>query len=114
MRIVYLLIVCSFLLITSCEQNSSEPVTPIIVSGQVYDFDTEYVIRNANIKLDPTIGIAISDNYGKFNFYDLPPGQYKIIVNKSGYEEYTTNIVLIEKSISIYLPLKKQKEVIEE
>ncbi len=52
------------------------------------------VLKGASIKLSPSNIIAVSDEVGEFNIYNIAPGKYTITITASGFTDLTQEVTL--------------------
>lgn len=109
MKYLKYLLLLSLLLIMSCDYNTVEPDDYVgKIYGVVYDFDSELLLENCNVKLDPTVASTITTDRGAFNFTNVRVDEYDIIIEKTGYRLYKGKVIVeYDKKTTIYIPLKK-------
>jgi hypothetical protein len=61
------------------------------IQGQVLD-DEQRPVGNMSITIEDSNETTITDASGNFSFSDLPPGQYGLLFNKTGYEPASKSI----------------------
>lgn len=106
---IFILLLAILLVTISCEDtiSSNDDFNGNII-GQVYDFETELVLENANVQIIPTIETNVSADNGTFYFYNIPVGEYTINVKKFGYRDYSSKVVVTKnRKLNIFIPLKK-------
>jgi hypothetical protein len=93
-----------------CKEDT--PVTPSTngnISGVVLDFDTATPLENVFVSTIPITTTVKTDAQGKFTLENLEAKVYKLVVEKSGYDAFTTSIsVLATKTTQITVPLKSK------
>lgn len=84
MKILSIFVVILFIL-TSCKENSTEPVTYGSIKGRVFDSKTNQPLGWVQISTTPPTSIIITDTNGNFWLTNVIPGDYKIRAEKYGY-----------------------------
>ena len=62
------------------------------IFGYVRDEETKTSVPGASVTLDPTGRTVLTDNNGRYEFKDPEPGNYSLVIAKSGYQNYTKTI----------------------
>ena len=90
----------------------------LVVSGKVVDKDNNKALIGASVSLKSTTGTkifgAVSQSDGKFIVKDLKPGAYILNIKYIGYETFTKQIILKQKSIDLETIKLTQSSVITE
>jgi 5-hydroxyisourate hydrolase-like protein (transthyretin family) len=89
------------------------PPLPGRISGRVIDNETGIPIPSVEIRMESPVLSVISDEYGGFNFSDLIPGNYTLIISIQGYENYSIEIIVVDNDttqVDIRLARIKQNE----
>lgn len=82
----------SLLFILICPANSYSQDYRNMIIGQVFDVDSGLLLGAVNVYLtNTTLGDA-SDNSGKYQIRNIPPGNYNIVYHFIGYEQVIKNI----------------------
>ncbi|MEI6090677.1 MAG: carboxypeptidase regulatory-like domain-containing protein [bacterium] len=93
-----------------CKEDT--PVTPSTngnIAGVVLDFDSALPLENVFVSTIPITTTVKTDAQGRFTLENLEAQVYKLVVEKSGYDSYTTSIsVLATKTTQITVPLKSK------
>ena len=92
--------------------HSCEPKDPIDVTGLIYgtitDKATAEPVKAASVELIPGGIKAITGSEGRYEFPDVEVGDYHIIVNKTGYEEYMSSPIVVASGqrVKVDVPLE--------
>jgi hypothetical protein len=71
------------------------------LSGRVMRFYSPFApITDAEIRLEPGPLLALTDNAGNFQLFDLQPGRYKISAIKTGYASYSDSVEISTQQTS--------------
>ena len=70
------------------------------IQGIVSNSENNEPIQGVNISLSPTGLSAVTGSDGRYEFVNLPAGQYTVQGVKSGFESNTKNITIIEGNVS--------------
>ena len=78
------------------------------IFGYVRDEETKTSVPGASVTLDPTGRTVLTDNNGRYEFKDPEPGNYSLVISKSGYQTYTKTITAesgkaIQSDILLYV-----------
>lgn len=76
------------------------------ITGKIIDSKDSSVIRDATIYLDDGKRLAISDNYGRFEFSDLPSAAYLLHITSAGsykYKKIEIEIKNADQQVDVYL-----------
>ena len=107
--IIYLPLACSTFVSAQTQTGS--------LKGKITDLEN-FALPGAFIYLSsPSIlGIRtyVTAKTGRFKFYDLPPGRYKIIVEMPGFKTIKIEDVIIQAGMTIYIPITMEMSTIEE
>lgn len=105
---VFLLMFFTF---TGCDnEETTGPQSSIfgIIEGNVIDVIDNTNIAGASIKTEPQTSSITSDNLGKYKITDVNPGQYSIIIEKTGYYKNRLNVYVYRgKTSTLPVPLNK-------
>ncbi len=94
MKIKYIYLSLILLLMSSCSENTVEPVLYGNLSGVVFSPDGKTKISGASVTTSPPSNAIISNNDGEFVFQNMPVGNYVVSANKSGYNKGTVSIAI--------------------
>lgn len=84
--------ILSLLFILICPANSYGQDYKNMIKGQVFDVDSGLLLGGVNVYLtNTTLGDA-SDNSGKYQIRNSPPGNYNMVYHFIGYEQMVRNI----------------------
>lgn len=83
-----------FLLLFCCKENTIQPDLVGNIIGVVLDADDNTVIIGASVTTSPATNALVTDNTGKFQYTDIPIGNYIITVSKNNYEKTTVSILV--------------------
>jgi iron complex outermembrane recepter protein len=67
-----------------------------VITGRVYDSATNQVLPGANLKLQPSGKVAVTDQFGNFRFENVSSGTFELKVTYVGYEVKTQSIEVSE------------------
>jgi TolB protein len=96
-RVANLVIVISLcLLFISCKENTIQPELFGSISGSVLDQETSQPLADASVTTAPPSSAIVTNSAGKFNFSNLPVGNYTVTVSKSGYKKATVSVSVKE------------------
>lgn len=85
-KIQPLLILCMFLLLIGCREETIEPETFGSVFGEVIEEGGSNLgVLDAKVTTNPPTSSVLTDNLGRFSFEDIETGTYTIRVEKDGY-----------------------------
>ncbi len=74
----------------SCDETLEEPGS---IYGVVTDKATGEPIRSAGVELSPTGMKTVTGSEGQFEFTQLEPGQYTLLITKTGYTDYASSTI---------------------
>jgi hypothetical protein len=104
-----LFIACS-LLAFSFPAGSQQPLVGSI-QGTVKDqqasplsYATLTATNLDSVEPDSTRQITGADKDGNYQFVDVPPGRYSILVQESGYQDYTVALVTVQPGETVKMP----------
>jgi TolB protein len=80
------------LLLSSCKENTVEPVTYGSIQGIVYQTDGKTPIADAQITTNPASVSIVTDNTGKFSITNVPTGNYAISASKTNYNTTSVSV----------------------
>lgn len=93
---IYLIICLAFIAIWhSCKQHEEENLSGTIY-GIVSDKATGEPIKSAGVELSPVGLKTITGSEGQFEFNELNPGNYTLLVTKTGYVDYASNTIEVK------------------
>ena len=92
MGLKYFLLLLILITVTSCNENTVEPVLYGSISGTVYSPDGKTVVANAGITTNPPTSALVTDGSGKFSISKVPVGNYSVSASKSGYNMSTVQV----------------------
>ena len=64
------------------------------IKGVITDQETGGFLPEANVILEGTKHLAITDNSGEYRIYNVPPGTYTLKVSYIGLEDYSSEVTL--------------------
>ncbi len=76
----------------SCTEEIDEPGS---IYGVVTDKATGEPIRSAGVELSPTGMKTVTGSEGQFEFTQLNPGQYTLLITKAGYTDYASSTIQV-------------------
>ncbi len=76
----------------SCTEEIDEPGS---IYGVVTDKATGEPIRSAGVELSPTGMKTVTGSEGQFEFTQLTPGQYTLLITKAGYTDYASSTIQV-------------------
>ncbi len=104
-KIINLLFLFTILVVTSCETL----VNTGTIHGVVTDYATGEPIKNAGVTLMPIGYTTITGSEGQFQFDNLEPRTYQLMIQKTGYEILTTTN--LQLSLGAIIPQNLQMTV---
>ena len=94
-KIIYLFIfLSSVILWHACKQE--EENLPGTIYGVVTDKATGEPVKSAGVELSPVGLKTITGTEGQFEFTELVPGNYTLLVTKTGYMDYASNTIEVK------------------
>lgn len=105
-NIINLLLLFGLILVTACE---SQPINTGTIHGVVTDYATGEPIKNAGVTLMPIGNTTITGSEGQFQFDNLEPRTYQLMIQKTGYEILTTTN--LQLSLGAIIPQNLQMTV---
>lgn len=105
-NIINLLLLLVLIAFTSCEP---EPINTGTIYGMVTDYATGEPIKNAGVTLMPIGYTTITGSEGQFQFDNLEPRTYQLMIQKTGYEILTTTN--LQLSLGATIPQNLQMTV---
>jgi len=108
-RFFLIKITLGIILILNCfpdapRDNPLDPANGISLSGSVNRLYSNNALPNATIRLKPGNRISITNGNGIYQFSDISPGNYSLIVSMDGFSSDTAEIN-IEKNIEVNFSL---------
>ena len=89
-----LLVALACLAAFACDREEEE--LPGTLYGVVTDKATGEPIRSAGVELSPVGSKTITGTEGQFEFTELTPGQYTLLVTKTGYLDYASSTIEVK------------------
>ena len=80
------------LLLSSCKDNTVEPVDYGSIQGVVLQPDGKTVVSGAQISTNPASVSIITDNSGKFTITNIPTGVYAITASQTNYNNTMVSV----------------------
>lgn len=105
-KILNLLFLLTIVVVTSCENT---PINTGTIHGVVTDYATGEPIKNAGVTLMPIGNTTITGSEGQFQFDNLEPRTYQLMIQKTGYEVLTTTN--LQLSLGATIPQNLQMTV---
>ena len=95
-KLFYLLslVLLATLLWQGCENDD----LPGSIYGTVVDKATGEPIKSAGVELSPSGLKTVTGSEGQFEFTQLNPGSYTLLVTKTGYFDYASNTIVVESA----------------
>jgi hypothetical protein len=85
------------------------------LKGYVFEKGTGLIIPVATVAIPGTSYGAVTNEYGFFSIWKVPPGTYDLVVRCLGYEEYKQKVVVTQKQVqSLVIQLSKADVALEE
>jgi len=94
MKFKYLLLLLILIGITSCKENTVEPVLYGSISGVIYGPDSKTMISGASVSTTPATSAIVTGTDGRFTIENVPTGNYSISVSKTGYNSTTVSVAV--------------------
>ena len=91
-RLLFVALAC--LVAFACDREEEE--LPGTLYGVVTDKATGEPIRSAGVELSPVGSKTITGTEGQFEFTELTPGQYTLLVTKTGYLDYASSTIEVK------------------
>ena len=66
--------------------------SPGSISGTVFFSGDNSVIHNASVRINELKLTSITDDYGKYEFKNVPPGRYTIVAHQEGFGDSTQKV----------------------
>ena len=92
MRIQIILALFIMLVITSCNENTVEPVLYGNISGTVFGPDNKTGVSGVSITTNPPTSAIVTDNSGQFSIQSVPVGDYSVSASKSSYDKASVSV----------------------
>jgi len=89
------------------EGTPSEQDSKSIVTGKISDVETGNPLENVIVFLTQTPFGSSSDKDGKFRIANIPPGNYEMVISRTGYERQIISLQ-ITATDSLYFEIKLQ------
>ncbi len=80
------------LLLSSCKENTVEPINYGSIQGMVYQADGKTPVSDAQITTNPASVSIVTDNTGKFTISNVPTGDYSISASKTNYNTTSVSV----------------------
>jgi TolB protein len=94
MKLKYILLLILLVGISSCTENTVEPVLYGNISGTVYGPDSKTLISGASVSTSPATSSMVTGADGRFSITNVPTGNYSITVSKTGYNSTTVSVAV--------------------
>lgn len=94
MKLVNILLLLILVTLTSCNENTVNPVLYGTISGVVLGPDGKTAIPGASITTNPASSAIVTDDSGKFTIQSVPVGSYSVSAGKSGYDKTTVSVAV--------------------
>ena len=96
-RILFFLsVLFAVVLWQSCEKE----VLPGSIYGVVTDKATGEPIKSAGVELNPGGLKTVTGSEGQFEFVDLTPGKYNLIITKTGYIDFASSTIEVKEGLT--------------
>ncbi|MCR5037505.1 MAG: DUF1566 domain-containing protein [Bacteroidales bacterium] len=92
-RIIILSIAIVCLVLVGCKKKKDETVSPGSIYGSVSDKATSELIAGAEVELLPLGLKTVTGSDGYFQFVQIDPGVYNLLIKKTGYEDLKTEAI---------------------
>ena len=94
-KIIYLFIFLSSIILWLACKHEEENL-PGTIYGVVTDKATGEPVKSAGVELSPVGLKTITGTEGQFEFTELVPGNYTLLVTKTGYADYASNSIEVK------------------
>ncbi|MBN8705909.1 MAG: TonB-dependent receptor [Bacteroidetes bacterium] len=105
MKKILLLFTCIFALAGLVNASNTGKIT-----GVVTDSKTGDAVIGANVIVLGTHYGAATDLDGKYSIYNVPPGEYKLVISSIGYQRVTVSKVVVKINLTTRQDIKMQTE----
>ncbi len=80
--------------------DEEEQLAPGSIYGVVTDKATGEPIRSAGVELSPTGAKTVTGSEGQFEFTELKPDKYTLLITKTGYVDFSSNAIVVKPGLS--------------
>lgn len=80
------------------------------IRGTVVEYETNEPIAGAKVSIPGTAFTSTTDNEGKYEIHDIPPGEYELVVTKDGFMDKKTPTQKVKKDVDIALNIQIEKK----
>lgn len=95
MKKIYIFSLLLALLFIGCKEAADEEL-PGTIYGVITDKATGEPVQSAGVELSPVGLKTITGTEGQFEFSDLTPGNYTLLVTKAGYADFASNTIVVK------------------
>ena len=95
-QLFYLLV--SIVLLLGLQLSCTQEELPGGIYGTVVDKATGEPIRSAGVELSPSGMKTVTGSEGQFEFAELAPGNYTLIITKAGYSDFASSIIEVKSA----------------
>ena len=95
MRVKYILLLLILATLTSCNENTVNPVLYGTISGVVLGPDGKTAVAGASITTNPASSAIVTDDSGKFIIQSVPVGSYSVSASKTGYDNTSVSVAVV-------------------
>ncbi len=95
-KLFYLLV--SIVLLLGLQLSCTQEELPGSIYGTVVDKATGEPIRYAGVELSPGGMKTVTGSEGQFEFAELAPGNYTLIITKAGYSDFASSIIEVKSA----------------
>ena len=88
----------SFALLMGVYSSCTQEELPGGIYGTVVDKATGEPIRSAGVELSPGGMKTVTGSEGQFEFTELAPGNYTLIITKAGYSDFASSIIEVKSA----------------
>ncbi|MCS7077129.1 MAG: carboxypeptidase-like regulatory domain-containing protein [Bacteroidia bacterium] len=90
--------------------NCQKTYAQSAIRGTVVEYETNEPIAGAKVYIPGTAFSSMTDNEGKYEIQDIPPGDYELVVTKQGYLDKKTPTQKVKKDVDIALNIQIEKK----
>ena len=95
-KLFYFLV--SIVLLLGLQLSCTQEELPGGIYGTVVDKATGEPIRSAGVELSPGGMKTVTGSEGQFEFTELAPGNYTLIITKAGYSDFASSIIEVKSA----------------